>query len=79
MAKESVGGIWIKEITVKGEKVNVMTFQVDGKKYVAWPNKSDNPKAPKYRIFVDDFVPKSGNTEKAQTGHVPEKANDLPF
>ena len=80
MGKESIGALWIKKIVVKGEEVTILKGNIDGKKYVIYKNgykKED--KHPDYKVFVDDFVPKSGNTEKAQTGHAPEKANDLPF
>jgi hypothetical protein len=65
MSKESIGGIWAKEITVKGDKVIILNFTIEGKRYVAWPNKSENPKAPIYRIFPDEYVKKEQKKESS--------------
>jgi hypothetical protein len=73
--KKSIGA-WIKQITVKGEKVTILTFAIDGKKYTMWPNKfKKEPKHPDYNIYEDTWEkPKENIRENPK-----EFINDLPF
>ena len=75
--KQLKPGIWKKSVTKKdGSQVEALTFTLEGKRYTAWPNNSDNPNAPAYSIMEDTYKPKENTGYKAP---VKQDNDDLPF
>ena len=73
--KKEIGSLWTRtskagneflsgHVEINGKKVGVMVFT----------NRSDNPKAPAYRIFEDDFVP----GQKTASSGPAKKTNPVP-
>lgn len=75
--KQLKPGIWKKSITKKdGTQTEVLTFTLEGKRYTAWPNESENPNAPAYSIQEDTFKPEQKSAAKTSKASYSE---DLPF
>lgn len=45
--QDELGALWLRS----GAKGDYMTGEIDGVKVVCFPNKSDNPKAPQWRVL----------------------------
>ena len=75
--REKTGSLWVADKkTIKGETYYNGTLTIDNKDYsvTMFKNNSDNPKAPAFRLKVNDK-----STEKNENISVVVKKEDAPF